>query len=503
MRIRWVAALAPVAAWFVIAFFGLAVQVGHAQGPDNRDGLAAGAAAADIESALVDIIARAEKSVVAIAHAPPTNERAAISGDLQADIVLRQLWSETTRQPPQPTGTGVIIDASGLILTQYLLVDLDEAHTITTIDGKTYPATILGADPRSGLAVLKIDASSLPAIRLGDADRLRKGQFVAAIGNPYAIASDGQPSASWGIVSNLSRKLGADVDLGDPDFPQSTLHHFGTLIQTDAKLTFGTGGGALVNLRGEMVGLNTSAAAIAGHEQPAGYAIPMNSIFRRIIDLLKEGREVEYGLLGIQFNQQLPPEMPDGLQGVVVSGVPEGGPAARAGLRVRDVVTHVGGQPVRDADRLQLIVGATPPESNTTVRFYREGQVQTANIVLAKYPTAGRKVYTPPPAWRGIHVDFDTAVDSTQMGADAVASTRDPAGCVVVRDVEQGSSAWKAGIRPGMYISHVGEQRVHSPGEFRAAVQANDGVVGIRLTESLEGGEPNAPANKREVPVAM
>lgn len=502
MRFKVISALVPTAlALAVHTLCGVTARNCLAQATANADDMAAATA---IESALVDVIARAEKSVVAISRFAAT-DRTTMLEDLQRDALVLDLGNQITRQPlPQATGTGVIIDPAGLILTQYVLVDPDRRHSVTTVDGKTYPATIRASDPRSGLAVLKVEASGLPAIKLGDADQLHKGQFVVAIGNPHAIVSDGQPTASWGIVSNLARKLGSGVNVGDPEVFQESLHHFGTLIQTDAKLTFGTGGGALVNLRGEMIGLTTSAAVIAGHEQPAGYAIPINSIFRRIIDVLKQGREVEYGLLGIQFQRTPPTTTSEGTSGVLVSGVPALGPAARAGLQPGDVVTHVGGQPVPDAERLQLIVGTMPPETATTVSYYRAGQTHSANVVLAKFQTLGQKVITnPTPAWRGIRVDFVLAVDPTELGPDAVASSPDPRGCVIVREVEADSSAWRAGIRPGMYISHVGERRVNTPGEFRAAVAADNGVVGIRLTEPVGGGQPNVPVEEREVRVAL
>ena len=163
-------------------------------------------------------------------------------------------------------GAGVLIDRSGLVLTQYLSVAEGDQHFITTIDRKTYPASIRAADARSGLAILTINgpasplqragdsdnskSGNFPAIAFGDAETLRKGQFVISIGNPFAIKSDGQPTASWGIITNLARKAPAGTNLNDTPGPahdyRTTLHHLGTLIQTDAKLGWSTGGGALV-----------------------------------------------------------------------------------------------------------------------------------------------------------------------------------------------------------------------------------------------------------------
>ena len=164
------------------------------------------------------------------------------------------------------------------------------------------------------------------------APRCARGRSSLALGNPYAIARDGQASAGWGIVANLARKA--------PPAPEDseaagkrTLHHFGTLIQTDAKLNLGTSGGPLLNLRGEMVGLCVALAATAGYETSAGYAIPVDATFRRVLEVLKQGREVEYGFLGIQPANLQPQEVLAGLHGTRVDSVVRGTPAARYGLR--------------------------------------------------------------------------------------------------------------------------------------------------------------------------
>src|SRR5262249_8580139 len=257
---------------------------------------------------------------VAIGRTPPQQ----LAGTNDRDTFAPFRDNASSENAPLTVGAGVIIDRSGLILTHYLAVHEGDQHTVTTIDRTTYAATIRAADPRSGLAVLAVDPKarplqragvqlraaapdSFPAIKLGDAPTVRKGQFVIAIGNPFAIQSDGQPTASWGIVTNLARKAPAGTNLNDAPGPagdyRTTLHHLGTLIQTDAKLGFSASGGALLHLRGELIGLTTNAATIAGHEQPAGYAIPINAATRRIIDTLKQGREVEYGMLGVGFGQ--------------------------------------------------------------------------------------------------------------------------------------------------------------------------------------------------------
>ena len=274
-------------------------------------------AAATLEKTLVEAIARAEKSVVAIARVKKEPAGESLHLEIRPDPFGRRALLPAAPQPTDPDflpneyGTGVVVDRHGLILTAYHVLGEDSDYYVTTADRKVYKATPKAADPRSDLAVLSIEANDLTPITLGDAAKLKKGQIVIALGNPYAIARDGQVSASWGIVSNLARKAPPAPSESDST-GKPTLHHFGTLIQTDAKLNLGTSGGALVNLQGEMVGLTVSWAAAAGFESAAGYAIPIDATFRRVLETLKQGREVEYGFLGVPPGNLQPQEILQG-----------------------------------------------------------------------------------------------------------------------------------------------------------------------------------------------
>lgn len=472
-------------------------------------------AVAAIEQTLIDVIARAERSVVAIARTSPTE---ASSLQPRADEIFGgfRLQLEAVEQP-NVVAAGVIIDPAGLILTEYLAVHADEAHTVTTIDGKTYPATVKAADPRSGLAVLALRnggpgenspavPSSLPAIRIGDASQLRKGQFVIAIGNPYAIRSDGEPTASWGTVANLARKAPAHANLNDVPGPngdyRTTLHHLGTLIQTDAKLGWNAGGGALVNLRGELVGLTTTVATIAGHEQPAGYAIAIDNTMRRVIETLEQGREVEYGLLGVSFRgRQLGAADGSGNVPAVIAQVFPGSPAARAGLEANDIVTRVAGKPVTDVDQVQLAISILPPSESVSIAYQRDGRANQTSAVLAKLGVPGKMIVTEkPPSWRGLRVDYATAFDAPTLSERLTTGAIDSQGCVAVAEVEPDSPAWQAGIRPGMFISHVGPERVTSPQEFAAAVKNLDEMANIRLTQPIRPSRPTE-GNQQQVQI--
>ncbi|MEX0641932.1 MAG: trypsin-like peptidase domain-containing protein, partial [Pirellulales bacterium] len=347
------------------------------------------AAVAELEKTLVEVIAEAQPCVVAITRTAPPQANA------NQSVVIIEAFGDLQQVPsPEQAETvaaGVLIDPAGLVLTEFLAVRPDDTHSVTLPSGETYPAEIKAADPRSGLAVLAIQPAvsarqrtgesprktptSFPAIHFGNADQLRKGQFVISIGNPYAIRSDGEPTASWGIVANLARKAPPGTNFNDAAGPsqdyRTSLHHLGTLIQTDAKLGWSAGGGALVNLRGELVGLTTTVATIAGHEQPAGYAIPINATFRRIIDTLKEGREVEYGLLGVSLGMGISTGGNVAEPRVIVQHAYVGSPGELAGLKAGDVILGVGGKPVRDVDQLQLSVSLLPPSTDTTIEYVR------------------------------------------------------------------------------------------------------------------------------------
>ena len=466
------------------------------------------AAVVALENTIVSAISRAEKSVVAITRTPPEGS-IAILEDSAPDAPFRQL-QRSSGQLPLPDALGVILDRNGLILTLSDLVNKTDLFTVTTTAGLRLAATVKASDPRSGLAILEVSFTDLSPIAMGNAEQLRKGALVIAIGNPHALVRDGKPSASWGIVSNLAQRIGPGIQLGSPDKPTTanqSLHQLGTLIQTDAKLAFSTGGGALINLRGEFIGLTTSAATIAGHERPAGYAIPMNGAFRRIIDTLKEGREVEYGLLGVGLGSPIETsadrqgsaiaEAALPATGVSIESVMPGSPAALAGLKIGDQITHIDDHPIENGLQLQLLVGTLRPATVTQVRYRRAGQMSQASIALAKYPFEGHAIVTTQaPVWRGIRVDYSTTGALAKKHPAAIVSKPDPAGCVVIREVLSDSPSWKAGLRPGMYISHVDHQRVTSPKAFHRAINTADGLVQIELTEPLSGKaepEPNQP----------
>lgn len=470
------------------ALWGLMLAPARAQEPPGPEAVTA------LQSTLTAVIARSGPSVVAIARVRKEKPGEVFNLEFRPDPFGRRTVPPVAVAPTDPEflpneyGTGVAIDRQGLILTAYHVLAPESDYYVTTHERKVYPAQIKAADPRSDLAVLSIEAGDLVPIRFGDAAQLRKGQFVVALGNPYAIARDGQASASWGIVANLNRKAPLAPD--ESDSPgRRTLHQFGTLIQTDAKLSLGTSGGPLVNLRGEMVGLSVALAAIAGYEQAAGYAIPIDATFRRVIDTLKQGREVEYGFLGVRPMNLRAQEVREGRRGVRVQNVVPGTPADRFGLRPEDVITAVAGKPIEGSDGLMLEVGRMPAGSQVRFSVLRGSEQREVPVTLAKYPVQGTKIVTvPSPAWRGLRVEYPTAVVDAPWAVQ-VRTPRFDAGVVVVESAE-GSPASSAGLRPGMLISRVDQSRVDTPRQFQAAVATKKGSVTLEV--SGPGEEPAA-----------
>jgi len=277
-------------------------------------------------------------------------------------------------QPQSGLGSGVIVSPAGYILTNnHVIEEADQIEVLLT-DGRRSAAQVIGTDPETDLAILKIDLPDLPVITLGDSDALAIGDPVLAIGNPFGV---GQTVTS-GIVSALGR-----TQLG--------INTFENFIQTDAAINPGNSGGALVDIQGDLMGINTAIYSRSGGSMGIGFAIP-TSTARSVMEAIVRDGQVTRGWIGVE-PQDLSPELAESFglvngTGVIITGVLQNGPAARAGIRPGDVITHVAGREVRSVAQLLSAVAALPPGTPAALELVRRGEKSTLEV------TPGRR--TPP-----------------------------------------------------------------------------------------------------------
>jgi S1-C subfamily serine protease len=445
---------------------------------------------AALESALTSAIEKAEPSIVAIARiknvagdettavrgrnpAPPADPRQGVAG-AAAGVLGRPFSPVGDDLVSFDYGSGVVIGNGSEILTAFHVVKGAQRLEVRAEKRQAFEAEVIAADPRSDLAVIVpregagLAPPKLKPIAMGDAAHLRKGAFLVCLGNPFNAARDGRPSASWGILANVARRL--EPSLEDAQAQRRQLRNYPTLLQLDSKLNLGMSGGAVVNLNGELVGLTTSLATVAGFDAMAGYAIPMDAQARQIIDTLKQGKEYEYGFLGIGLDTT------DGTNRVVEAK--PGTPADLGKVLVDDRIVAVGDTPVTDADSLVLAINLMPAGSRVTLKILRQDQLIERTVELAKYRVAGEVIATNrPPAWRGVRVDYTSTLPYTTFG-DAMLTAMARGG-VVITEVEAGSPADRAGLKRDQIIRAVEGKPLKTPRDFLQSVAGLRGPVNL------------------------
>jgi serine protease Do len=369
---------------------------------------------------------------------------------------------------PASFGSGVVIDASGLVLMPGHVVQRATKIHVRFATGAGSYADIVALDPRSDLAVLRLltPPPDLKAVTLGKGEDIRKGHFLTQITSTYTPGfQTGNPTASWGLVSNLRRRLPDAAQ--ETDTASLTLHHFGTLLETDARVQPGCSGGGLFNLRGELVALPTAHAAIPGVDSPGSFAIPLDANFRNIVEVLKRGEEVEFGFLGVEVEREGQPG-----QGIALAGVARGSPAERAGLSTEDRIVSIDGQPVRGKEDLFLFIGSKLAGSTVDIeaRAGFNGPVRAVKAELAKFyvPTSGI-VSNRPPALGGLRVDYTSIL--SQQGAGFRRRRWEPPEGVLVREVIRNSPADRAELQVNDIITHVQGKPVPTPPSYHAAMK--------------------------------
>jgi serine protease Do len=374
-------------------------------------------------------------------------------------------------QEQQGLGTGVIVSEDGYVLTNNHVVRGADEVTVTLSDDRALKAKIVGTDAKTDLAVLKIEARDLVPAALGDSDQAEVGDWVLAIGSPFGL----DQTVTAGIISAKGRHM--------------RIAEYEDFIQTDAAINPGNSGGPLVNLQGQVIGINTAIASRSGGYQGVGFAIPSNMVTMVKDAILKQGH-VQRGRLGAliqNLNEDLAKSFGyDSSKGVLVGDVLKDSPAEKAGLKTGDIVVKFNGRSVETADQLRNAVAATPPGTKAEVVFFRDGKQQKLSLTIGELEdervaaTDSPRGESPTP-W-GLSVQTLTPELARQLGAD-----RDEQG-VVITDVEPGSTAARVGLRPKDTIVSVGNTPVRSVREFREAVDKAGAGGGIRLQVKREDG---------------
>jgi serine protease Do len=443
---------------------------------------------ASLESVFTHVVEKAEPSVVAITRLK--GERGDGTLAVRGRDSSRELLQfkevpvggslERGQTSPDFTvtdfGSGIVIGDKGEILTTFHVVK-GAKWLVVRASGQQFEAEIIAADPRSDLAVIvpregpTLLRPKLTPIALGDATKLKKGSFLIALGNPFNAGRDGRASASLGILSNTSRRIDDTGVRAD----EKQLRHYPTLLQLDAKLNLGMSGGAVVNMKGELVGITTNAANVSAFDAQAGYAIPFDALGRRIVDALREGKEVGYGFLGIGLFEENPTNR--------VSRIQRDSPAGEAGLITGDQIISVNGIRVDDGEELVATVNSFAPGRPILLKVVRNGLTIDKRLVLSKYPPKiGSEVIATnrPEPWRGLRVDYLSQLPGGSILVENNFNDNGtPSTGVAVTEIIPGSPADVAGLRPGQKIISVNGKPVRSPADFAKAVADVEGPVEV------------------------
>jgi len=412
-----------IGAWSTLAVAQLPAQVGETPVPS-----------------LAPMLKRVTPAVVNIATRGTVQEQ----NPLLNDPFFRRFFDvpNTPREREfQSAGSGVIVDAkNGYIITNTHVIENATEITVTLLDNRSLSAKVVGKDEGSDVAVLKVQATSLMEIPIADSDRTEVGDFVVAIGNPFGLGH----TVTSGIVSALGRS-GINPE-GYEDF-----------IQTDASINPGNSGGALVNLSGQLVGINSAILSRSGGNIGIGFAIPSNMMKTVMTQLIKHG-EVRRGVLGVNI-QTLTPDIAESMelgnvQGALVSQVVEGSAAEKAGIKAGDIVTAVNGKPVKDAAGLRNSIGLLSVGDKVEVALLRDGKPRRVTAVIGERDAAQ-----------------EARAANLHRGLEGADLTDAQGGGVLIRSVAEGSPAAQRGLRANDVIVGVGRQRVANLAEFQRATE--------------------------------
>jgi len=421
-----------------------------------------------MRTSYADIVDKTSPAVVRIEadHKTKGGSQVEAPDDMFHQFNIPQLQQPQRPQIERGLGSGVIVNADGTILTNYHVVESADKITVETSDNKTFEAKVLGTDQPSDLALLKIDASNLPYLNLGDSDKVRVGDIVLAIGNPLGIGQ----TVTAGIISAKGRRTG----LSDGSYED--------FLQTDAPINRGNSGGALVNVAGELIGINSQilSGGPSGGSIGIGFSIPSNMAKSVMDQLLKDGK-VHRGMLGVNI-QNITPDTAQALElkdtsGVIVSDVKAGSAAEKAGLKRGDVITAFNGEKLEDTNILRNKVAQTAPGTTIKLTISREGKESDVNVTLDEFKSSDSKAAGETGGENGgssqggkLGLTLEPLTDrmAKQLGLDSTSG-------LVVTDVDPTGPAAEAGIDQGDVILEINRKAVTSVADAKAAIDASGG----------------------------
>ena len=424
-----------------------------------------------------DLIEKVGPAVVNIRTTEKIRLGQGLPGDEEMQEFLRRFFGQQMPRSPSPrgkrgspqpqeeevqrgVGSGFITSSDGFVLTNAHVVEGADEVVITLTDRREFKARVLGADKRSDVAVLKVDAANLPFLKTGDSNKIRVGEWVIAIGSPFNLEN----SVSAGIISAKAR------DTGD----------YLPLIQTDVAVNPGNSGGPLINMRGEVVGINSQIATLSGGYNGISFAVPIDEAMR-VADQLRKTGKVTRGRLGVQIGD-VSTDVAESLglgkaRGVEVSLVEPGGPAEKAGVKVGDMILKFNGTPIERSADLPRLVGAAPIGSRAVVTVWRKGTQQDIGVSIAALeedkaaakPAPKKPKPDVTPNAIGLHVSDLSDAQKKELKTDGV-----------LVDASEGAAA-RAGVRPGDLILQINSVEVKDARQFNAAVAKLDPKKSVAL----------------------
>jgi serine protease Do len=458
---RWIASAAIVTAMAVTGFYGL--RAAENQAPTVKTALRSESAAGRGYSAVVK---RVVPAVVNISSSKMVKQTAMEMPE-GADPFFRQFFggenggrqfNAPRQRSEKALGSGVIVSPQGYVLTNNHVVDGATEVTVTLHDKREFKARVVGTDPRTDVAVLKIEGSNFPTLTLADSSKVEVGDIVLAIGNPFGVGQ----TVTAGIVSATGRG-----NLG--------IEQVEDFIQTDAPINPGNSGGALVDDEGHLIGINTAIlAGNSGGNQGIGFAVPINMARHDMDEIVAHGK-VEHGYLGI-LPQDVTPALAKAFNssetnGALVGQITPDSPAAHSSLKQGDIIVAVNGQPINDASQLRTRIGMMDPNQTVTLKVLRNGGTEDVKITLGEYPSKEERASVgksnSDSSLNGVNVESLTPETAQELKLPATTKG------VVVSEVDPSSHAADAGLRPGDVIQQVNHKTVTNMREYTEAVSSS------------------------------